>query len=147
MANLRGNNRANVLNGGAGADLLDGRGGNDILDGHGGDDVMLGGAGADRLISNAGNDVMSGGADADTFVIGPRASGNITITDFTDGVDHIDLTAFGFDSQGYSPNWAGFLVASGDDTILDFYGANGEHFTITLQGFDYTNIDPSDYIV
>jgi Ca2+-binding RTX toxin-like protein len=120
MANLRGNTRANTLNGGNGDDFIDGRGGDDI---------------------------MTGGAGADVFVIGPRASGNITITDFTNGVDHIDVSAFGFDPQGNSATWGGFLSNSGSDTILEFYGSNGEFFTITLLNFDYTNIDPTDYFI
>lgn len=147
MPRIRGANRNDTLTGGGGADTLEGRGGNDVLDGRGGDDIMDGGDGNDRLISNAGDDILTGGAGADTFVIGPRTSGNITITDFTDGVDRIDLTAFGFDSNGNSPNWAGFLIADGADTILDFWGVNGEHFTITLENFAYTNIDLSDYII
>jgi Ca2+-binding RTX toxin-like protein len=147
MANLRGNNRANTLNGGNGDDFIDGRGGDDIINGGGGHDTMFGGDGADRLISNAGNDIMTGGAGADVFVIGPRASGNITITDFTNGVDHIDVSAFGFDPQGNSATWGGFLSNSGSDTILEFYGSNGEFFTITLLNFDYTNIDPTDYFI
>ncbi len=147
MPNLRGNNRANTLNGGNGNDHIDGRGGDDIINGGGGNDTMLGGDGADRLISYAGDDVMTGGAGADVFVIGPRTSGNITITDFTDGVDHIDISAFGFDSQGNSANWAAFLSNSGNDTVLEFFGVNGEFFTITLQNFDYTKIDPSDYFI
>lgn len=147
MPNLRGNNRNNVINGTSANDTIDGRGGNDRIDGGAGDDIMLGGAGDDVLISNAGDDVMTGGSGADVFVVGPRTSGVITITDFENGVDRIDLTQFGFNSAGESANWYGFLIADGADTVLDFYGMNGEQFQIVLTNFDYTNIDISDYIL
>ena len=147
MPTIKGNNRNNVLTGTNANDTMDGRGGHDRIDGGAGDDVMNGGAGDDVLISNAGNDVMTGGSGADTFVIGPRTSGTITITDFQNGVDRIDLTQFGFNSNGESANWAGFLVADGANTILDFWGVNGENFQIVLQNFDYTNIDITDYIL
>ncbi|ANP47085.1 M10 family metallopeptidase C-terminal domain-containing protein [Candidatus Viadribacter manganicus] len=147
MPNLNGNNRNNVLNGTNGNDTIDGRGGNDRIDGGLGNDNMFGGDGNDVLISNAGNDRMTGGSGADTFVIGPRTSGVITITDFQNGIDLIDLRGLGFDANGESPDWYGFLIADGANTILDFYGVHGENFQIVLQNFDYTNIDITDYIL
>lgn len=147
MPRIRGNNHDNVLNGSNSNDTIEGRGGNDRIDGGLGNDSMNGGDGADVLISNAGDDIMTGGNGADTFVLGPRTSGTITITDFQNGVDHIDLRAFGFDANGDSPNWFGYLIADGADTILDFYGINGENFQVVLQNFDYTNIDITDYIL
>lgn len=147
MPNINGNNSSNVLNGTSGNDVIDGRGGHDRIDGGAGDDIMFGGNGNDTLISNAGNDVMTGGNGADTFVIGPRTSGTITITDFQNGVDHIDIRGLGFNANGESPNWAGFLIADGANTILDFWGVNGENFQVVLQNFNYTNIDISDYIL
>lgn len=147
MPNLNGNNGNNVLNGSNGNDTIDGRGGHDRIDGGLGNDIMFGGNGNDVLISNAGNDIMTGGNGADTFVLGPRTSGTITITDFQNGVDRIDLRSLGFDANGESADWYGFLVASGNNTILDFYGANGENFQVVLQNFSHTNIDISDYIL
>ena len=147
MPNLRGNNRDNILNGTNANDTIDGRGGNDRIDGGAGNDVMYGGSGNDVLISNAGDDIMTGGSGADTFVLGPRASGTITITDLENGVDRIDLRSLGFDANGESPDWYGFLIADGPNTILDFWGAHGENFQVVLQDFDYTNIDISDYIL
>ncbi len=147
MPNYTGNNRDNVLTGGSRNDVLNGRGGNDRLDGGAGNDIMNGGDGNDVLISNAGNDIMTGGSGADTFVLGPRQSGTITITDFVNGVDRIDLRSLGFDANGESPDWYGFLIADGANTILDFYGAHGEQFQIVLQNLHYTNIDISDYIL
>jgi hypothetical protein len=64
----------------------------DIL-GSQGSDVIEGTAFADRIIGNAGDDTISGGTGADTFVLAP-GDGNDAVTDFEDGVDLIDLTAF-----------------------------------------------------
>ena len=156
MPNFNGNNQNNTLNGSNANDTINGcgrndriraRGSHDRIDGGNGDDIMNGGAGNDVLISNAGNDVMTGGIGADTFVLGPRTSGTITITDFQNGVDRIDIRGLGFDANGDSPDWAGFLIADGANTILDFWGVNGENFQVVLQNFNYTNIDINDYIL
>ena len=46
-------------------------------------------------VGTAGDDTLAGGAGADTFVFDPEdGSGNDTITDFTQGEDLIDLSAF-----------------------------------------------------
>ncbi len=67
------------------------------LSGGAGNDTLVGGAGNDRLIGGIGADRMTGGGGADTFVF---AAGDSTssqpdlITDFTPGIDRIDLSAF-----------------------------------------------------
>lgn len=147
MPLIKGNNKNNTLNGTNANDTIEGRGGDDRIDGGLGNDFMFGGDGNDFLISNAGNDVMTGGSGADIFAIGPRSSGRITITDFQNGVDRIDLTQFGFNAQGESAYWAGFLATEGADTIIQMYGANGELFEIELQNFPHWQIDISDYIL
>lgn len=61
----------------------------DILNGFGGNDTLNGGA---------GTDILNGGAGADTFVYNTAAQSRVglglrdTITDFTSGVDTINLT-------------------------------------------------------
>ena len=69
-------------------------GGDDRLDGGPGDDRLYGGQGSDRLAGAAGDDRLVGGPGTDVFVVGP-GEGQDTVTDFTDGEDRIDLTAFG----------------------------------------------------
>ena len=109
-----GNDLANKLTGNSGANLLQGGGGNDVL---------LGNAGADTLIGGAGTDKLTGGADADRFVL-TVGSGKDTITDFTQGQDHIDLTAFGltdlsqvqFKDLGANTQ---LTLASGDSFVLN----------------------------
>ncbi len=50
--------------------------------------------GDDTLKGGSGDDVMTGGNGADDFVI-LRDNGNDRITDFADGIDEIDISAYG----------------------------------------------------
>ena len=102
---LAGDRRDNVIDGGAGNDTLYGGpgGGDDRLDGGPGNDRLYGGQGRDRLAGAAGDDRLVGGPGADVFVVGP-GEGQDTVTDFTDGEDRIDLTAFGLAGIDASPS-------------------------------------------
>lgn len=131
------------LNGGDGNDLLDGGTGNDILLGSDGRDRLLGGDGRDQLFGGAdndrligggggdiingggGRDVLVGGGGADAFIFGPGRD-VARITDFTDNIDMIDLTAFGFasvaEARSYAANINGnvvFSFATGDRLIVE----------------------------
>jgi Ca2+-binding RTX toxin-like protein len=90
---LWGNGQSDYLYGAAGNDRLHGGTGNDFLYGGPGHDLLYGDGGDDVLNGGSGNDVLTGGAGADTFVFQP-GSGADRITDFTHGVDVIDLTAY-----------------------------------------------------
>ena len=85
-----GNALANALTGNAGDNRLFGGLGNDKLMGGDGDDALRGGFGADKL---------TGGDGADSFIFtslgqtGTTGMTEDTITDFTQGEDHIDLHA------------------------------------------------------
>ena len=125
---IRGNNRDNTLNDTAGEDVMDGRGGDDVL------------------ISTRGNDTMTGGSGADTFVFNPTG-GTVTITDFEDGVDLLDILAFGFDSQGGSALYWGNLETWGNDTHIVFYDFSGEALRVVLENIDHTQISIDDYIL
>lgn len=130
---ITGNNAVNHMSGGAG---------NDVMIGGGGDDQIWGGAGNDRLIADFGNDTLSGnysyievgeGPGADTFEIRTTA-GNVTINDFEVGIDKLDLTAFGFNSQGVSAYWTASAVQGVSSTDLKLTGQQGEVVNICLQG-------------
>jgi Ca2+-binding RTX toxin-like protein len=89
---IYGNDAANSLSGGNGNDLLSGLGGNDVISGGNGNDIIFGGVGADTL---------SGGQDADTFVwtavnesLMAGGKPQDVVTDFQQGSDKIDLSAF-----------------------------------------------------
>ena len=70
------------------------------LNGTSGNDILIGNANANTLTGGGGADTLVGGGGSDTFVFkaitdSPHGAGNFdTITDFTPGTDHIDLTAF-----------------------------------------------------
>ncbi|MCW2286428.1 Ca2+-binding RTX toxin-like protein [Rhodoblastus acidophilus] len=89
-------NIENVL-GGAGADRLTGDSGVNVLSGGGGNDILTGLGGAD---------VLTGGAGADAFVYTSLIDLGDTITDFTSGSDHIDVSAAGIFglTAGITPN-------------------------------------------
>ncbi|MBK1661658.1 calcium-binding protein [Paracraurococcus ruber] len=86
-----------------GGDRLAGDAGNDTLRGGGGYDVLMGGDGDDLLEGGVGADTLTGGGGADVFAFGAldaRArmpvydtQGDV-VTDFQDGLDRLDLSAF-----------------------------------------------------
>lgn len=102
---LIGSVAGNVLYGGAGNDSLNGGGGNDSVNGGAGNDIVAGSSS-----SNAGGeiDTLTGGAGADLFILG-NAGGRLyddgvagsgssdyaLITDFTPGVDLLQLKGVG----------------------------------------------------
>ncbi|MFJ4346666.1 retention module-containing protein [Pseudomonas sp. NPDC089401] len=73
-------------------DSLIGNAGDNLLDGGLGNDVLKGGDGNDILIGGPGNDLMTGGNGNDTFVWHKGDAGHDTVTDFTPGSDHLDLS-------------------------------------------------------
>lgn len=85
----------------------------------------------------AGDDTLTGNAGADKFVFA-SGHGNDTITDFTDGEDTIDLSAF-TDITGVSDLTA---VQNGNNTVITIPGGG----TITLQDFTSTDLDDSDFV-
>jgi Ca2+-binding RTX toxin-like protein len=99
LANLViGNGAANRLDGDAGADTLSGGLGRDTLLGGIGNDVLLGGLGDDLLQGGAGRDTLTGDAGIDMFRFAEPGTGADVITDFTAGVDRIELSRAGFGS-------------------------------------------------
>ena len=78
---LTGGNRTDRFFGNDGNDLMQGGGGQDLLNGGSGKDILTGGTGADSFLYTAAT-------DSDHIL------GIDRITDFTAGVDKIDLSAF-----------------------------------------------------
>lgn len=90
---IRGLAGDDVVDGGSGDDSLRGGRGADDIRGGSGDDALFGGGGADVLKGGIGVDRMTGGGGDDVFIVNP-GDGAETITDFEDGRDIIDLSAF-----------------------------------------------------
>ncbi len=125
--------------GGNGNDTLIANDAGCTLSGGGGADVLAGGAGSDRLIGGFGIDSLTGGGGADTFVFLPgdssAASGqHDRITDFTTGVDRIDLTGFDAITSTSALDTFRFIGATsfgGSAGELNYVSSLG---TVTLQG-------------
>jgi serralysin len=111
---IRGGQDQDIIKGGDGNDVLQGDNGNDSISGDNGEDLLAGGDYGDTLIGGAGNDtlngghmgdILTGGDGADLFWFDRYASrvsdaetpaNNLlllgdTITDFTPGLDHLQL--------------------------------------------------------
>ena len=112
----------NTYTGTAAAETLEGGAGDDTITGLGGDDTLTGNAGADIFVFTSGH-----GAD--------------TITDFTDGEDTIDLSAF----TGITAftDLDGKITQSGDDTVIDLSDYGGG--TITLEGYTSSDLSADDF--
>jgi serralysin len=120
IENAVGGTQRDVLWGNEVANVLKGMAGNDVLDGFEGADTLWGGAGSD------------------TFQFHNVEKGD-TIADFATGVDHIDVSAFGFTS------WLGSAAFTGhagelryDHSVLsgDLNGDGVADFAVTVHGSD-----------
>jgi Ca2+-binding RTX toxin-like protein len=105
-----GNDLNNVIVGTSGANHIEGAGGADILKGMGGNDTLVGGA---------GNDTLTGGSGADRFVL-QGGGGSDTVTDFQDGYDKLDISAFHttWSQVHVTDSAAGAVISVGDATVL-----------------------------
>ncbi len=128
--NLRGSNLPDYLLGDAG---------DNVIEGGRGIDRLVGRDGADTLIGGAQNDNLTGGAGADVFVLGVGDGADI-IVDWEDGLDRIDISAFGL------ATFADVLAHATDLPIgavrIDLGGGN----MIQINGFSTANLDATDVI-
>lgn len=132
---LVGNDGDDSLSGGAGTDSLYGGDGDDELVGGGsrdslrggdGDDQLNGEGGGDTLAGGRGDDSLTGGGGSDEFVF-HRNAGNDVITDFTNGTDELNVTAFGIGGFGAI---SGAISNNGGDAFIDWAAVGGEGFLI-----------------
>ncbi|MEY2925589.1 MAG: hypothetical protein RL367_66 [Pseudomonadota bacterium] len=138
---MSGSNFGDTLTGDAGNNKIDGRDGADILAGGLGNDQIWGGRGSDVLIADGGNDELCGNysfegvsdRSSDTFIVMTNAN-IVTIADFAQGEDKLDLTAFGFDSQGYSPYWTGSSTLVGTCLVLKLTNLVSQTVEIRING-------------
>jgi serralysin len=113
--------------------------GADAITGNAVANKLNGGEGADTLSGREGNDLLTGGTEADTFVF--QAGWNKDkILDFENGIDKIDLKAFGFASFDDVEARA-TESASGTDVVLHF----GHGDTLTIKHFTLAEMDSTDF--
>jgi Ca2+-binding RTX toxin-like protein len=159
---LYGGSGNDALTGNGGQDMFFGGGGNDNLSSsatsddrfHGGlgNDTLIGGRGNDQLYGDAGNDTLSGGlnndtlsggADLDLFVFtvsDPSQNiGKDLITDFTVGLDQIDLRGHGYDDLDELLEDVTFVDGN---TVIDLAGPA----RITLFGLDPATLVSNNFI-
>ncbi|ROM71387.1 type I secretion target [Pseudomonas brassicacearum] len=119
IENLIGSNFNDTLAGDGASNRINGGLGHDVLNGGGGDDLLIGGL---------GNNTLTGGSGADTFQWQAGNSGHDVITDFTPGLDKLDLSQL-------------LLGENGSAASLDDY----LHFSVTGSGASVTtSIDVSN---
>ena len=137
---LSGGDGRDALFGGTGNDTIDGGAGNDSLFGGAGEDGLFGGAGNDRLYSDGGSDFLEGGEGRDLFVV-TGATEFMTVTDFTQDEDRIDLRAL--DLSGDTLEDLGITVEATDRGVV----VTVNDLAITLFDTDVTDVDVSDFII
>jgi Ca2+-binding RTX toxin-like protein len=127
------------FDGGGGDDWLFGAKGADTLNGGSGNDHLSGGLSADILAGGTGLDTLTGGSGADKFLL-TKNSGLDTITDFTSGVDHLVLSAFGpkplADGGSLVALSFGHPLAAGDS--LYSTASNDDPGTLWYNTYDHT---------
>ena len=105
-------------------------------------DQIVGSDGVDdELQGGTSDDTMTGGTGSDTFVFSGD-HGDDTITDFTDGEDTIDLSAF-TDITEFS-DLVGKITQSGSNTEIDLSSFEGGGM-ITLENFTHTDLAADDF--
>lgn len=133
-----GGSEDDIVGGGDGDDTIGGGDGNDTLYGGQGNDHIYGGGGDDIIFVGDGQNGVYGGSGRDTFVIG-RQKSFVRIEDFNDGVDLIDVQAFGF--SDFADIQA---IAQGNDnlTFIDLGDAS-----FSLRGFNVENLSADDFLL
>jgi len=149
--------RIEDIAGGSGDDTIVGDSHPNRLAGNGGADRIVGGRGNDRLWGGAGQDTLTGGSNKDAFVfnVRPGQANADHVTDFTPGVDHIELDDAIYEAIGgrvqarefYSAWRSGGIAHDRDDRLIYderngalFYDADGSkqsydpHLIAILEG-------------
>ena len=128
MADIRGSQGDDVLDGTDGDDQIRGLGGNDIIDGRGGDDDLRGGRGDDAITGGRGADRIAAGDGDDSIDAGPGDD----VIDTGGGNDFVrpgagdDVISFGGPSNSLSyddaPDGVTLDLAAG--TVADGFGGS-----------------------
>jgi Ca2+-binding RTX toxin-like protein len=112
-----------------------------LLIGGQGNDTLRGGTEADFLNGGTGNDKLSGGLGADTIAYAAGFGSDVAFG-FTNGVDKLDVTAFGFANEQEVIDLA---RQAGNNVIVDFDVAAGDR--VVLGGLTLANFDATDILI
>jgi Ca2+-binding RTX toxin-like protein len=144
-----------------GDDILTGTGANELLLGYAGTDKINGAGGNDIIDGGAGKDVLTGGEGADVFRFTglldsfrnygtANVSAADTITDFTVGVDKIDLSALGITGLGNGYSHSVYLTLNDTGTKTSIKSrepdADGNTFELALNGNHIGTLSEADFI-
>ena len=130
--------------GGAGNDALGGNGADNVLFGAGGNDVLFASGGNDDLYGGTGDDTLLGGGGADTFFL-REGEGVDTITDFQDGTDLIDVSAFGFTDTAASNDVTSQATVTQIGANVRIVFATGEG--IVLDDTTAAQVSDADFVI
>ncbi len=120
-------------------DTLTGDGANNRIEGSGGADTIFGGDGNDKIYGGNGFDFLTGDGGADKFGYDETNWGLDHITDFTDGVDRIDL-------RGTGLVFADLTIGYNGGSAKVKHTAAGETNVIILDGVDSALVDATDFM-
>jgi Ca2+-binding RTX toxin-like protein len=96
--------------------------------------------GVDTLAGGSGVDTLSGGSGSDVFVF-ENLTATVTVTDFTDGADKIDVSGFGF--TDYTALQSAILITqSGSNTLLEY----DPDTSMTIQNLTATSLGSDDFV-
>ena len=101
--------------------------------------VIKGNNKANKIDGKAGNDVMTGRGGNDIFIMG-RNNGDDIVTDFKNGKDKVDLTAYNF------TNFAQVLKRAetkGNDVVITLNSSN----SLRLKGVKKDDLESGDFII
>ena len=139
--------------GGYGNDVLRGGTGDDYLHGGSGINLLDGGPGDDTIISRGKSDHLTGGDGADHFDLRKLPNRGVTISDFTPGIDRIqldplsDLAAIGrVVLRSYGVDMAASHIVE-DGLTLNMYATateGGTYISAYGEGITLQGVDPAD---
>jgi hypothetical protein len=110
--------------------------------GTGSNATLQGTPGNDVILATGNSDTLSGSGGQDQFVFAPNTSGPAVqhaITDFTEGIDQIDVRQFSNLSSSSLPS----VVQVGNDTLITLDG----HDNLLLRNFVAASLHAGDFIV
>ncbi|MFY1664173.1 retention module-containing protein [Pseudomonas sp. Pseu.R1] len=125
-------------------DHLTGDQGNNVLNGGLGNDVLNGGAGDDILIGGPGNNILTGGEGHDTFLYQAGNTGHDTITDFSFGIDKLDLSQLLQGEHGDAnslENFLHFSVSGSGSSLVSTIDVSSVAGGATTQTIDLAGVN------